>query len=191
MPKNQSNGYRVVYMPNHKRAYKNGTVYEHVLIAEQIIGRSLKPGEVVHHKDRNRLNNLPDNLIVFASNSAHTLFHANNCNQESLVLLPDKTCTCLDLRYLHARRYDKFHDECPSCHGPKHITAGVCDNCRRMHFARNIPDKDSLSPRLNEHRGNFTKVAAIYGVTDNAVRKWCKKYGLPSKTREYRNNPVA
>jgi hypothetical protein len=24
----------------------------------------------------------------------------------------------------------------------------------------------------------------MYGVTDNAIRKWCKAYGLPSKKSE-------
>ena len=30
----------------------------------------------------------------------------------------------------------------------------------------------------------FTRIGAEYNVTDNAVRKWCKTYNLPSKTSE-------
>lgn len=30
----------------------------------------------------------------------------------------------------------------------------------------------------------FVKIAQIYGVTDNAVRKWCIKYNLPSKVKD-------
>ena len=30
----------------------------------------------------------------------------------------------------------------------------------------------------------FTTIAKQYNVTDNAIRKWCKVYNLPNKTRE-------
>lgn len=30
----------------------------------------------------------------------------------------------------------------------------------------------------------FTKIGALYHVSDNAVRKWCKLYGLPSTKRD-------
>ena len=30
----------------------------------------------------------------------------------------------------------------------------------------------------------FTTIAKKYNVTDNAIRKWCKVYNLPNKTRE-------
>src|SRR4051794_8345737 len=38
--------------------------HEHRVIAEQNLGRSLKPGEVVHHRDGDLRNNHPDNLEV-------------------------------------------------------------------------------------------------------------------------------
>lgn len=48
----------------------SGCVYEHILVAESILGRRLLPGETVHHKDRNRANNSPENLMVFKSTIA-------------------------------------------------------------------------------------------------------------------------
>lgn len=47
----------------------------HVIVAEGIIGRMLKSGEVVHHKDFNKLNNHPDNLAVMTK-SEHARLHA-------------------------------------------------------------------------------------------------------------------
>jgi transposase-like protein len=33
---------------------------------------------------------------------------------------------------------------------------------------------------------NFSKVAEKYNVSDNAVRKWCKQYGLSDKSKDYK-----
>jgi ribosomal protein L24E len=51
-------------------------VHAHRVIAEQKLGRKLKPGEVVHHIDGNIRNNDPNNLMVFASQKEHAAFHA-------------------------------------------------------------------------------------------------------------------
>ncbi|MDR2964791.1 MAG: HNH endonuclease [Treponema sp.] len=42
-----------------------------VMWKEKKLGRSLKPGEVVHHKDGNPLNNSPNNLKVYKNHSEH------------------------------------------------------------------------------------------------------------------------
>lgn len=47
----------------------------HRVVAEEKIGRPLLPGEVVHHKDENRLNNDPDNLEVLESQAEHARIH--------------------------------------------------------------------------------------------------------------------
>lgn len=49
--------------------------HEHRRVAEEKIGRRLRPGEIVHHKDENRHNNHPDNLEVLESQSEHTRKH--------------------------------------------------------------------------------------------------------------------
>lgn len=49
--------------------------HAHRAIAEQILGRPLEPGEVVHHKDGDKLNFSPDNLIIFSSQEEHARHH--------------------------------------------------------------------------------------------------------------------
>jgi len=53
-----------IWMPEHHRADKIGYVYEHILIAEQSLKRPLKRGEVVHHINKIKQDNRPNNLMV-------------------------------------------------------------------------------------------------------------------------------
>lgn len=64
-------GYVLVHVPDHPNANSSGYVREHRLVAEKVIGRLLASTEVVHHKDGNRENNAPSNLVVFETNAAH------------------------------------------------------------------------------------------------------------------------
>ena len=68
-------GYEYVIDKNHHRANIDGAVYVHIIEAEKMLGRNLFDGEVVHHKDRNRLNNSYENLLVFESMADHSRFH--------------------------------------------------------------------------------------------------------------------
>lgn len=49
--------------------------YTHRIVAEEMLGRPLKPGEVAHHIDRNKRNNNPENLMVFANQAEHAAWH--------------------------------------------------------------------------------------------------------------------
>ena len=43
-------------------------------------------------------------------------------------------------------------------------------------------DRESLKKKIREE--SFLKISKEIGVTDNAIRKWCVKFGLPSKKTE-------
>lgn len=49
--------------------------HAHRVVAEQKLGRSLLPGEIVHHIDGNKRNNEPENLMIFASQEEHAAWH--------------------------------------------------------------------------------------------------------------------
>jgi len=49
--------------------------HTHRIVAEKMIGRPLKRGEVVHHINRNKRDNNPENLIVFSSQAEHAAWH--------------------------------------------------------------------------------------------------------------------
>jgi hypothetical protein len=69
-------GYKKVLLPMHPRADGKGYVFEHIVIVEATIGRPLRPREEIHHKDFNRQNNSPRNLIVCADHAEHMRYHA-------------------------------------------------------------------------------------------------------------------
>jgi len=65
-------GYILIHQKNHPNARKHTHyILEHRLVMEEVLGRILLPDEVVHHIDKNKHNNHPSNLQLFASNGEH------------------------------------------------------------------------------------------------------------------------
>jgi len=63
-----------VFCPDHPRAWSTGYVYSHSLLMELHLGRFLKKGEVIHHRNEDRSDNRIENLEV-KSNSSHAADH--------------------------------------------------------------------------------------------------------------------
>jgi hypothetical protein len=63
------------------KRFKDDHTPEHRAAAEQKLGRKLRPGEVVHHKDRDKTNNHPDNLWVFKNQAAHDRAHKQDAKR--------------------------------------------------------------------------------------------------------------
>ncbi len=70
-----SDGYILIYSPNHPNKNKSGYVLEHRLVVEKYIGRFLTEKEVVHHIDENKQNNKIENLMLFNGHKDHGKFH--------------------------------------------------------------------------------------------------------------------
>ena len=68
-------GYILLRMPEHPRANSNGYVYEHIVVAENKLGRALAPGEIIHHLDGNSQNNDSENIFVTKSIADHKVYH--------------------------------------------------------------------------------------------------------------------
>lgn len=161
---------------------KRNFVREHVLIAEQKLGRQLKKEETVHHIDGNKKNNNPDNLMVFATNSDHTTYHHTGKAYEKDGVwhaLHDKvTCTCAYC--------GKQFERTPSQVSTQYVYC--CRDCFNKAKAINLTDKfrKELFNLLKSEKGNFSKIGKQFNVSDNAVRKWCKKMNIPTHSSDYK-----
>lgn len=75
-----TNGYIEVLVPDHHRARGNGYVFEHILVAEAAINRRLLPNEQVHHINKIKTDNRPENLQV-VDIAEHARMHAKERRQ--------------------------------------------------------------------------------------------------------------
>lgn len=153
MKKRMLCGYSVVYVPEHFNTMRSdnwrGYAYEHRYVVEKALGRRLADDEVVHHRNGDKMDNKLENLEVL-SRSGHAHKHLGRT--------PESHCEVCGRR-LGDRR------------------ATMCVDCRAKKSRKvEWPSKEQLQSEMS-----FMSLAAIgrkYGVSDNAVRKWAKKYSL-------------
>lgn len=111
----------------------------------------------LHHIDGNRQNNNLSNLQILCPNC-----HSQTDNFAGK--LSRKT----------------FREKCVSQEVKRKPALGKLRNVRRSM----IPpvNRDELKSKIRSLP--FTTIADMFGVTDNAIRKWCKKFALPFKKSE-------
>jgi hypothetical protein len=69
---------------NGYRRFRDSGKLVHRWVAEDKVGGELWKGAVVHHKDRDKLNNDPDNLWVFKSQKEHDRTHRRDKKQTGM-----------------------------------------------------------------------------------------------------------
>lgn len=178
--------YLCEFAPDNPRATVEGYVYTHVLMAEKKLGRYLTPEECVHHVDGDKYNNDLDNLMVFKTKADHSAFHkgVKAVQDGDVWSCPDKKINHKELCPVCNKNYkDSQANMCIQCWNEnKHIF--VKYNSAYNHTT-NRPSRQELKDKIRV--GNFLQVGKEYGVSDNAVRKWCKFYNLPSHSYEIRS----
>jgi len=165
-----NSGYKQVVL------YKNGKKfrkYVHQLVAQSFISNPRGLTEI-NHKDYDKSNNNYHNLEWCT-------------HLENIIDLQNKKTGV----YKDSHNRSRTH-KCVDC--GKDITylatrCIVCSNKKTKHNHKNSSNlsKESIIIALSKHNGNFTRASKEFGMTDNALRKWCKKYGLPTHSKEWKD----
>ncbi len=136
-------------------------VGRHVASVER--GRWLEPSEVVRFNDCDPNNVLIDNLVVVDRKDMPRLV-VGYSTRVNLV------CPVCNLPF----------DEVPS-HSERRVTCSV--ECKTVHQRRFEVSKDDLEKLIWEYP--TVKVASLFGVSDKAVEKRCKKLCIEKPPRGY------
>lgn len=123
----------------------------------------------LHHKDNNHYNNQIDNLQILCP-TCHALQDGNSGK--------------------NIGSYNKNKDTiiCPICGEQEILTSStMCVSCahKKARVVENRPDREELKSLIRSLP--FVQIGNKYGVSDNAIRKWCKSYNLPHKKTEINN----
>ena len=120
----------------------------------------------IHHIDGNWTNNKRDNLQVLCPN-CHSLtpnYKALNCNGRK-DRLSTKKMYCID------------------CGAPIRPESIRCKKCNANARKTTKPITKDLLKELVRN-SSFDKIGEKYGVTGNAIKKWCVGYGIPHRKKD-------
>ena len=119
----------------------------------------------VHHIDGDYRNCIEENLQVLCPNCHSLTPNFGSLNRDGRGARNTRKKYCVD------------------CGKPISDVSTRCIECQAK---QRITDKPVTREELKEliRAKPFTKIGEMYGVSDNAVRKWCVRYELPTKKKD-------
>lgn len=117
------------------------------------------------------------------------LHHINGDNTdnrlENLQMLCPNCHSQTDNYCGQANKAEKPINHCAECGRPlKSLKSTYCPSCAAKRRKKIILGQTALVDLLRKHLGNRTAAASEIGVSETAIRKWCKCYNMPTKSKE-------
>lgn len=157
------NGYVYFCDKLHPLANSQGYVYYHRHVASMKQGHWLDKNEHVHHVDGNKKNNSAENLMVLSPSEHAKLEHALKGEIKKIIF-----CDICGKELTNAYR--------------KSIK-NLCITCSRMESRKFHITKEELYNLVWKYP--TTTIAKMHNVTDKAIEKRCKLFGISKPARGY------
>lgn len=107
---------------------------------------------------------------------------AHKLMDEYQIVQKKKTSSKSEKKEVKPRKKKEQH-YCPNCGKAISPDATRCIECEHKQQRRaEWPQKDELKELIRTN--SFSSIGKQFNVSDNAVRRWCKNYGLPYKKSE-------
>lgn len=133
----------------------------------------------LHHIDCNHFNNSFENLQILCPN-CHAMQNGNSgANRTYAERIKEKQEHNF---YLQHRQIKKVI--CPICNiNEMNSTSKMCMYCKAEQSRKaNRPSREELKALIRNK--TFVEIGRMFGVTDNAIRKWCDAENLPKRKSE-------
>lgn len=132
----------------------------------------------LHHKDGDHTNNTLENLQILCPN-CHSMTDNYGVYNSAKYINNKKTNK-------KVKKIKKNKKElCPVCNtNMKYRRYNMCVECSYKSRSK-IIERDTLKNLIRTIP--FLQIAKEYNVSDNTIRKWCKKYDLPFKSKEIKS----
>lgn len=161
---------------------KNGkrrTAFVHVEVAKAFIDNP-NDYEDVHHIDYNKENCCVDNLMW--------LSHADNVKDYFSTTKNPKYEKDNNGNYIEIK---KDYNICLDCGKMINKYSERCRKCEAKHRDKNYINgrplkREEIISEMVKADGNFVRASKKFNMTDNSLRKWCKKYDLPTHSRDWK-----
>lgn len=158
----RNNGYLCFYDRHHPLANPlTGRVFVHRYLVTQQKGRQLREGQIVYFQDGNPENLSPDNLAVATR---------KDLIQQRPSRLVVKICKRCKKRFAVPAAHQDRRSHCS-------VTCSALDRRLFEIGAKELRELVWLQPT--------TEVARLFGVSDKAIEKRCKKLGIAKPPRGY------
>ena len=157
--------------------------YQSSKLKKRLIEAGLKEDRCEGCGIGNEWNGKPLTLQVHHINGNHN----DNRIENLQILCPN----CLSQTENYGSKNIKKHNHCADCGKEIALSSTWCPKCAAKHN-RACKVDECLRPSKQElleliQTKPFTEIGRMYGVSDNAIRKWCKNMGLPTTKKELKS----
>lgn len=137
----------------------------------------------LHHINGDHYDNDLSNLMIVCPNCHTQLTSQQSFSQDPYTYKNyiEKTQEDNNKQKIQKSRHKK-QNKCVDCGKPILSKSIRCVECAYKHRSSCPYDREELKELIREN--NFRQIGKSNNVSDNTVRKWCKRLGLPTKSRQ-------